>query len=97
MSRSPRYPSHAGVSLEARRSGFCRHEGVVLLGQPNISGRLHVRHADIAEDQRGLLGLRGVGDDVTGADRSIDELASLQDALLALPAIDTRPDAPGPP
>src|SRR3954447_24073697 len=96
MSRSPDVLRTRAVSLDARRSGFCRHEGVVLLGQPNVSGRLHVGHADIAEHQRGLLGLRGVGDDVDGAARNIDEIAGLQDDLLALAAIAARLDAPDP-
>src|SRR6478672_7745384 len=94
MSRSPRYPTHAGVSLDARCSGFCRHESVVLLGQPDIARRLHVGYADIAEDERCLLGLRGVGTDVNGAARNVNEIAGFQDDLLALAAIAARLDTP---
>src|SRR5882757_2511303 len=72
------------------------HEGVVLLGQPDVAGGFHVGHADIAEYQRCFFGLRGVGDDVNGAARDVDEIAGLQDDLLAVAAIALRLDAPDP-
>src|SRR5258707_10884311 len=80
------------ASGRKRRMAICwktaiASPGQLHVGQPYGLGRVGVADPDVAEHERGLLGLRRVGDDVDRAARDIDEVAALQDDLLAVAAV----------